>query len=75
MDWTKLVRCKKCKSVFVMEEEDLMIYFNPDKEKTKRFVRCPECFENIKLEVTNDKTKPTTIFRKNPNVDVNKKTE
>lgn len=75
MDWTRLIRCKKCNALFVMEAEDIMIYFNPDKEQTKRFVRCPECFENIKVEVTNDKTKQTTIYRKSSNVDVNKNIE
>ena len=54
INWNKFVKCSKCGSVFICEVEDLLIFFNAELEKTKRFVVCPECWEHIKVEVEID---------------------
>lgn len=54
VSWTRFVRCNKCGSMFMMEEEDLMVAFSAEEERTKRFVQCQECYEYIKLEVETD---------------------
>lgn len=54
MNWNKFVFCKKCKTPFMCEDEDIDVYFNADTEETKRFVVCPECWEYNKVEVEID---------------------
>ena len=46
----KKKRCEKCGCVFTYEEEDISI--NNDLGSRCCFVTCPQCKEEIKLEVT-----------------------
>lgn len=49
--WVEPLKCNACKTTFMCDEEEIMFYFNAETETTKRFVRCPVCFEYVKVEV------------------------
>ena len=48
----KKKRCDSCGCVFTYEEEDISIH--DDLGSRYSFVTCPQCKEEIKLEVTNN---------------------
>lgn len=54
MNWVRFVKCNNCGTMFVCEAQDILVFFNAELEKTKRFVVCPECWEHIKVEVEKD---------------------
>lgn len=54
MNWIKFLKCNNCGIMFVCEVQDILVFFNVELEKTKRFVVCPECWKHIKVEVEKD---------------------